>query len=220
MSTISNHTCDLLNYWPIEGNTNDIIGGLHMTAGSANVYLTDDRFANRFSATNLNNSYYKVPSGVYFNGEFTVSLWIKVGSFSSNARVLDFTNGEQNDLVQLTFCNGNSLTPAIRITDLNTGYTTVSGQSQTSFKTNEWTHLSFSYYQSNSFIYINGKQTLKFKSSAPTQNVRKNNYIGRSLYFPSDPDTNATFDDIKIFSRSLNEFEIQQDLNIKVRKVF
>ena len=49
----------------------------------------------------INNGYVTAPAGVYFNGDFSVSVWIKVISFGNWQRVFDFGNGPNNDDVMI-----------------------------------------------------------------------------------------------------------------------
>jgi hypothetical protein len=42
------------------------------------------------SAVYLNNGYLQVPAGIYFNGDLTISLWIKIFQYTSNCRILEF----------------------------------------------------------------------------------------------------------------------------------
>ncbi len=61
-----------------------------------------DRFGIYASAMTLNSGYLTLPSGVYFNGDFTVSAWVKPLSLSVNQaqiRLIDFANGEAQDNV-------------------------------------------------------------------------------------------------------------------------
>ena len=59
-----------------------------------NVALTSDRFNNPNSALNFVSGYNTVPSGVYFNGDFTVTVWINYNQHASSARVLEFSNSK------------------------------------------------------------------------------------------------------------------------------
>ena len=49
----------------------------------------------------LNEGYVTVPPGVYFNGDFTVSAWIKVIKFGGYQRVFDFGNGPNKENVMM-----------------------------------------------------------------------------------------------------------------------
>lgn len=56
---------------------------------------------NRFNKTNsalrLKSGYLKVPSGVYFYGDFSIMGWVKAYTLAQLARLIDFGNGASND---------------------------------------------------------------------------------------------------------------------------
>ena len=75
----------LRNYWPFESNVSDLIGGAHLFGGY-NATLTANRFNQPMSALDLNNGYYKMPQGVYFNGSgYTVMAWVYMRKFQSDS---------------------------------------------------------------------------------------------------------------------------------------
>lgn len=90
-----------------------------MTPGTVNVNGSVgfglDRFNNTDGAILLNNSYYKLPTGVYFSGDFTILAWVKLNTYSSNSRLLDCGNGPSSDNVLATISNGNSGKPFVRV---------------------------------------------------------------------------------------------------------
>jgi hypothetical protein len=91
------HTNGLINYWTFNGNVNDCIGVANLYEGS-NVALTLDRFGQSNSALSLSNGFYKVPLGVYFSGsQLTIMAWVKVRSYKSCSRLVDFGNGANQD---------------------------------------------------------------------------------------------------------------------------
>ena len=49
----------------------------------------------------LNSGYVTAPPGVYFNGDFSVSVWIKPINLASWQRVFDFGNGPANNNVMI-----------------------------------------------------------------------------------------------------------------------
>jgi hypothetical protein len=46
--------------------------------------------------------YVTAPAGVYFDGDFSVSVWIKALSLASWQRVFDFGNGPASDNILIT----------------------------------------------------------------------------------------------------------------------
>ena len=74
-----------------------------------------DRFNNTDGAILLNNSYYMLPTRVYFSGDFTILAWVKLITYSSNSRLIDCGNGASSDNIIATVSNGNSGMPYIRV---------------------------------------------------------------------------------------------------------
>ncbi len=94
-------TTGLINYWPIEGSTADVVSEKNMVL-QLNAELTYDRFGTPNSALLLNHGYASIPSGVYFNpltGGFTAMVWVKILSINSYQRVFEFGIGQSNNNV-------------------------------------------------------------------------------------------------------------------------
>ena len=83
---------NLVNYWLFNNNFDDIVSGFDMTpSSSGSVSFVSDRLNTPFGAVYLNRAYLRAPIGVYFNGDFSVSIWVKVYSGNSkSAKILDF----------------------------------------------------------------------------------------------------------------------------------
>ena len=90
----------LINYWAFCDSYNDVIGTAH-GYGQVNAALTSDRFGLASSALDLSNGYIKIPSGIYFNGDYTVTAWVYMRSFPSYSPLIDFGNGAPSDNVWL-----------------------------------------------------------------------------------------------------------------------
>ena len=69
----------LVNYWPFNGSTKDIIGGKDITIQSNGV-LYFDRFNNTNSAIRFTLGYGSFPSGNYFDptAGFTIMAWFNI----------------------------------------------------------------------------------------------------------------------------------------------
>ena len=80
---------NLTNYWPFDGNLIDVVGGKHMTIGQ-NASFSSDNNGNTNSSLDLNNGYVKAPDGIYFNGDFTITVWVMPRKFTNGSRLLDF----------------------------------------------------------------------------------------------------------------------------------
>ena len=64
-----------------------------------NVEFVEDRFGKPNSAIRFSDGYYQVPPGVYFNGDFTVALWVKINVRIQWASIIDFSIGCYTDNV-------------------------------------------------------------------------------------------------------------------------
>ena len=67
----------LVNYWTFCANFDDSIGQAKLF-GASNAALVSDRFGVADSALNLANGFIQVPTGVYFNGNYTVTAWVNI----------------------------------------------------------------------------------------------------------------------------------------------
>ncbi len=93
---LSSINSNLVNYWPFNNDLNDVIGGAHMFDG-VSYSFSDDRLNTPLSSIYLNNGYVQIPDGVYFNGDFTVTLWIKVLAHRYCSRIIDFGGSLKKD---------------------------------------------------------------------------------------------------------------------------
>ena len=92
----------LVNYWPFDANVYDVIGIAHLYDG-VNSSFSTDRFNRANRALSLNSGYYKIPSGVYFDGsDFTFTCWVKVKQRVNFARIFEVANGLNMDAVLIT----------------------------------------------------------------------------------------------------------------------
>jgi hypothetical protein len=209
-------TKGLINYWAFNGNVNDVVGNSNLYGGF-NAGLTSDRFGIPDSALNLTNGYLQVPPGVYFNGtELSIMSWVKPRSFRKFSRLIDFGNGADQDNVFLSLCEYYYSLPHLDfIMEGNKIWVLSTKQLQL----NQWQHLAGVYSFPYLYIYIDGilatpsgsKTTLP--SFSLKNVVRTSNFLGRSNWYPSDEDTNADIDDLKIFNRALSQQEIQFEMN-------
>lgn len=201
----------LINYWPINGDTRDYIGNSNMTP-MANFSYTTDRFNNPRSAFYLNNGYCTVPAGVYFVGNFTITAWVKLIESTDWARLIDFGNGGQDNVV-FAISSDEPAEPAIQV--YNSG-NQIFAESLVNLN-QEWTHLAGVNNGSQLLLYVNSTLTGSIQAIYQPRSINRTIcYFGRSAFHSdSDPsgngDANACFDDIKIFNRALSPEEILSD---------
>jgi hypothetical protein len=102
----------LQNYWTFDNHTNDVVGCANLKNG-VNASFSADRSGNNNSAVYLNFGYYEAPVGVYFKGDHTVSVWVKLLTISSYARIIDFGNGIASDNIVLAISYNSTGQPYI-----------------------------------------------------------------------------------------------------------
>jgi len=124
--------------------------------------------------------------------------------------VIDFGNGENSDNVQLDLSNGSSGCPIIGI--LN--YSSFENFSPTSnaLPLNTWVHLAGVLNGTIASIYINGTYNGNTVQYIPRDIIRASNFVGKSNW-ARDSLADARFKNIRIYNRSLSEFEILIDMD-------
>jgi hypothetical protein len=198
----------LINYWPMS-NLSDVVGGANLYGGS-NYSFASDRFGSPNSAIYFNKGYLQVPEGVYFSGDFTVSVWIYLKSYQPWWRIFDFGNGEAIDNVVLAMFD---LTHKLRANIYkSSSYQLI----DTSLKINlnEWYFMSFVLNGTAGYIYVNGNQVATGTLNVPNNITRKNNYIGKSNW--GAPNADAIYDEFKIYQVALSSTDIMNEYQISL----
>ena len=196
------------NYWPFYLNVKDVVGKADLFDG-VNAILANDQFGKPSSALSLINGYYRVPSGVYFSGDFTIMVWIKVRNYNTWSRIIDFAVGQYN-FVAFSITGDNVGRPMCETFSTELTWRV---ESTVELGLNIWVHLACTLAQTSGAIYRNGvivSNTLKAYTAGPQNVVRTSNFIGRANWPNQDPD--ADFDELKIFNRALSQQEIIDEM--------
>jgi hypothetical protein len=210
-----NNDPSLVNYWPVvSGQVSDFIKGADLT--SANPTMQTDRFnmlSQSFRVSNYTN-YFSAPADVYFTGsDFTFTAWVKVYSCASWMRLIDFGNGPGSDNVLFLLSLSVNCDMAIWVNQASSWNTIITTPT---LNTTLWTHVAFVYTSVNKmgYIYVNGLLSGSGSNAGPFSNiVRKNCFVGYSNWGVQDPATNAAYDEIRLYNRSLSQLEVKQDMN-------
>ena len=207
-----------MNFWPIDDNLIDVVAGANMTqTGNAN--FANDRFQNVASAISFNGGSYSVPPGIYFNYDFSITLW---GNLDINASdyltpILSFTNwadntaGNWQDGIALQFYTVQF--PIFLIFNATNGVYSLSNKA---FNRNTWTHFALTLNGNTGSIYIDGILASSRNLYVPNNVVRNINNFGSH---PSCPSAYAKIDFVKFYNRSLSSTEIQTELNQIFKKI-
>ena len=198
----------MIHYWSFNGDLNrDEKGKAHLYDGK-NVSLTEDRFGNPNSALLLRNGHLSIPM-VYLAGDFTITAWVKLKEARHFARIIEFGNGPYSDNIELSF------TEKTNYIHLKTWFKTNSKgflNTGTPLKLNHWTHISAVLNGGEAKLWFNAIQVAVGSQYSPRNVSRNINFIGKGN-FPGDESADAVFDEIKVFNKSLDEYEIKDEVN-------
>ena len=197
-----------MNYWPIENNVNDQVGGANMYNGNSASFTTD-RFGSPNSAISLISGYYQVPAGVYFKGDLTISLWIKSRVLVDWAKIVDFGNKDADENVVISASRVDSGQPSPETyTGTNGRYIT----STTALTIGAWTHLVFTLSGSTGALYMNGLLIGQGSDLFTPRNINRTlNYIGKdnwNSFLDGNGNLWADLDDLRFYNRAMSQAEI------------
>ena len=185
----------------MDNHVNDTISGANMYNGY-NVQFVKDRFGKPNSAIRFSDGFYQVPPGVYFKGDFTVSVWIKAISSFADAAIFDFGNGGYSDNIRSSY--------TYFLQSFHMLFKNYESRIYTSFNLilGQWTHWVFTLSDTVVSFYANGLLINQESNMYIPRNInRTSNYIGKSN---SDWQGNlwADLDDLRIYNRSMSQAEI------------
>ena len=194
----------LQNYWTFDNHSDDTIGFSNLYDGR-NVSFVSDKFGNANSAVYFNLGYYSAPPGVYFRGDHTVAVWVKVIAVSAWSRIIDFGNGSGIDNIVLSTSYDTNGKP---VSYVYSSSVSRNAQSDSALQLNQWNHLAHTYSAGTCNLYLNGTLTASAACLAPRAVNRTSCYVGKSNW--PNAYLNAHLDELRIYSRGLNVSEINQ----------
>ena len=178
-----------------------LVGGSTWTAGKIN---------NAVSLSGTTN-YATLPTGVVAGlGNCTLSIWVKLNSFSTWARILDFGTGTTNFMfltAQYTTTSPNAAKPSFGIRTPSVSDQSIN--SSLALTANVWTHVALTFSGNTATMYINGvvAGTNSAMTLTPSSlGLTTQNYLGRSQ-FSADPYLNGAVDEFQIYGRALSAAE-------------
>jgi hypothetical protein len=197
----------LLNY-QFNNNTNDSSPTVANATASGGFSYVNDRFGNATSAIRLNgtNAFVEVPDGVWFDGAYSTSCWIRPETFANYSRIYDFGNGQANDNILACYTQGTNGRFAAQNYNAANGGTLVSATSGAAL--NQWSHVAVTFDGSTTKIYLNGVLLVSGTSLNARRIYRTLNYIGRSNW-ASDAFAQCAFDDFMLWNRVITDTEIR-----------
>ncbi len=153
-------------------------------------------------------NYATLPSGVYFNGDFTIECWVYPKSFPNWARIIDFGNGAGSNNILFGYTYGTSHKPGLGIEG---GVL----QSTATLPLNQWSHIAATFSGGIGTIYVNGVAAGSGAFSTPVNVTRNLNYVGRSNW-GGDPDADAVYDELRIWNVARTQAQIQSAMSTEL----
>ena len=199
----------LVAYYPFNGNAND--ESENNNNGAVNgVTLSADRNGEASSAYEFDgSSYIELPDGIYFDGPFTISGWVKISEHCNWCRLVDFSSENQQNHVTFSLSQNRSGQPRGDVSGNNNSIL-----SDTSIPLNKWSQILWKYDGEFTEMFINGNRVAVEEWSNPPLAVnRTDNWIGRSNWENSptkDERTRGLIDDIRIYDRALSASEVSK----------
>ncbi|HYH04146.1 MAG TPA: LamG-like jellyroll fold domain-containing protein, partial [Bacillota bacterium] len=166
------------------------------------------------NAVNLDgsNDYVNLPQGmVSALGNFTISVWVKLDSISTWARIFDFGSGTNANM----FLTPRGSSNGVRFAITTGGYGSEQQiNSQAALPTGVWKHVAVTKSGNVAKLYVDGVEVgsnSNMTLSPSNLGSTSANYIGRSQY--SDPYLDGQVDSFKIYNRALSAAEITSEFS-------
>ena len=191
-------------------NLSDLIGGANLFDGS-NYSFTYDKFCSQNSAIYFNKGYLKVPAGVYFSGDFSITAWIYLKSYQMWSKIFYFGNGKTDDSVIFEMY---MKTPQIDLTvyQLSLG-TNLFALNSSIIELNQWYHVAAILKGTKGYIYVNGQLVINGTSKIPRNITRTTNCVGKTCSEDNTRNANAIYDELKIYNSALTSDQVINDYN-------
>ena len=170
-----------------------------------NYYFVQDRFCSQNKAIYLQiSSYLQIPSGVYFSGDFTITIWLYLKSYGINDLIfLEFFSYNSSSILLKMFAN----TSQITLTVINSNIVSnLTAPNSSVIALNQWYHIAATLQNTTASLYVNGMLVKNGACFIPYSVNRTANYIGVSA--------NAIIDDFKIYKGTLTANDVLNDYTI------
>ena len=202
----------LTHLWNFNNNLNNsILKGSQLLTNNQVISFSNDRFGNNLSSVYLNNQYLQAPDAIYFNGDFTISAWIKPFDITTNyIPLIDFGIDAGSHNVNFYISSSPNKLPYLENCNINN----IPSQSAKNFASKnleilKWQHLAFTLNGLQGTMYLDGN-IIASANLIPIDNtiIRTKCYIGKSNWISNTVYMSALLDDLMIFNKSFTNLEI------------
>ncbi len=192
----------------ISGNATDSVGSL--TATNTNVTYSTGKINNGANFNGTSSKLNISNTGISPTTAMSFSCWINCSSYTSRQSIFVKSDGATNSGSSFVYEVGN--TSGKTTATLFIGATNITLTSTATLTSGVWTHLAFTYDNSNLKIYINGTLDSTVSGSGTINNTTNDTTFGAysslgSLWL------NGSLDEIGIWNTSLTALEINKIYN-------
>lgn len=149
-----------------------------------------------------------MPTGVYISdADFTTSAWVRVFTVQQHSKIMDLGNPGPNDVFEFSLARSLLGNPYIAY---NANGGVCECISSVVLALGDWHYLAAVLKGSNMSLYLDGilvGSVICPSQYLPTNVIRTKCFVGGSNW-PSEPDADADFDELKIYNRALKYDEI------------
>jgi hypothetical protein len=185
-----------------------MIDSIQSLSAEKNSQFVADRYGNEGDAVRVTNSsnYLTAQPNAYYKNDFTVMGWVKFNENLPNQAFVDFSVEHERINTWRFFLKERTMRPCFEI---NNEFLT----SKIALSENEWYHLAFLVEGVQGRMFVNGEVVVEKELFSEPSYVWRHvrNYVGRS-HMLGRIVSNADFDEIKIFNRSLSKEEIEEEM--------
>lgn len=206
----------ILEYWPINNNTNNLLGNeKDLAPYSAPRFVSDRKNVQggAFRITSRASSLVAIIDRVNsLPSEFTITSWVKFEDNTTDQGIFYMDETDQNGL--------NTWSLFLQDTSLIIVLKTQKGmiKSNTPLHLHKWYHLAISFSRTFATIYVDGlaegsgalEDKLYYNGAVNLHfgvNIRHERLVSRNVYSTTD------FDEIKIFDQAMSAKEVTDDMN-------
>lgn len=213
-NVISDFDSSLLSYYPLDTNTNDLVGGNNGLNNGAS--QSSNGYYNGSYQFNGVTSYIGVSSTNSLNiNQYTASTWIKTSSEQGRMSIVEFTKSSTNGNNRrgVAISGNNNLGKPIVYYGNNKMKTGNSGD----LRDGNWHHIAVMYDGTSPLIYVDGNVvSLGAEETTHSGSFSSQLKIGNSLTAQENSFFNGIIDDVRIYGRALTSSEVLELYNYEI----
>jgi hypothetical protein len=205
-----------MHHWPLSRTCNgsDMAGKRHLLGG-LNFGYVSDRHNNTASAVHLQRGFLRVPPGVYFYGDLSISVWLKLCTHQPWVRLLDFGNDHNTDNLFFSTVNNSGHNSLALVSYHSLTKQSAFVSTVTDLELHRWYHVVVTLQSQLASIFIDGVLVQQSSQDAvlkPRNVPRTYNFIGRrNAHSGDDEYAQAVLDEFKIYQGALTPRQVNDE---------